>query len=117
MMAHLYGGLACLGLSVKCVWRLEDIVSRKQLFGLAILLFELLSVLLPDEIIVPSDAVFKANFKVFGRRIKTSTIYNSVDLSEFSRNLPKIKELASIKESVIVGISSRLIPWKGHVEF
>lgn len=120
MMAHLYGGLAARLMKVNVLWRLEDIVSKTHAFGIGYKFFNFFSSKIPDSVIVPSNSVRKLNF---GDDYKdsgfVSVIYNSAELDEFNVSISKVlrSELEIGNEITVIGISSRLTPWKGHIQF
>lgn len=120
MMAHLFGGIAAKINGVRAVWRLEDIVSKSHSFGMGYKMFRYFAKILPSQIIVPSNAVRRLNF---GSRYDSSefvkTIYNSAETDEFSPETPKTlrNELKISSETILVGITSRLTQWKGHIQF
>lgn len=121
MVAHFYGGLAAKLARLPCLWRLEDIIKPDRAFGLVKRLFRRVARFLPSFIVVPSIAVSTDMFPEEHFKGKVKIIYNAVDLDEFS---PRQEAKARVRTEhglaegdVVIGILSRLTPWKGHREF
>lgn len=116
MFAHFYGGLVAKIMGIPCVWHMQDIPSSFFLWGLGRKFLNLFGLFFVDKIIVISEAV-KSVFPVFLQK-KIVRIYNGIDLDRFKRKeedvCRNIKKLFGEETDFFVGMTSRIVPWKGH---
>ncbi len=94
--------------------------ERKLPFGLGRFLINILAIFFPTRIIAVSESV-KKSFYTFVRK-KVIVIYNGIDTQLFkpkeSLVYTELKSKLGIpQKSLVVGIISRLVPWKGHLIF
>lgn len=92
------------------VHKREFVVSNK----IASCMLDFITFLFADKVIAISNAVKYNSIKLLQKKIVV--IYNGVDLSEFSiKNDNKIHKLYKIpKKTLLIGIFSRIEPWKGQ---
>ena len=116
MFEHIYGGIAAKLSKIKCIWHFQDIpVNFLFRFFLNILAF-----IFPEKIIVISKKVKAVFFKKIQKKIVL--IYNGIDLNRFKLKdkdrYNRIKNNFGIKDyEFVIGITSRLVYWKGHIVF
>lgn len=113
--AHLYGSLASLGLKIPLIWRFHDILSETDFNPFYIKFIILLGNLLPQQILVVSEAVRESLLNYGLHPQKIIVIYNGVD----TENLIKEKEEKALniekeKRGRIIGCFGRIVPQKGH---
>ena len=114
--AHFLGGFAAKLCRVPLVWHVRDFIPP----GIEKDAFLLLASVMPDRIIVNSDAVgmqFSHSAKAYKKVVR---IYNAVDLTEFEPSLQgwRVREEFRIPSSApLVGLIAHLTPWKGHDYF
>lgn len=125
--AHLIGAVVARLTGRRLIWHVRDFIPA----GFFRRLFMFMARFCPIKIIVNSNAVgemFNGEAKL---REKVTTIYNGVDLQEFSPVSPisdseqdqmtarrTIREELGLERTVpLVGIVGVLAPWKGHVQF
>jgi glycosyltransferase involved in cell wall biosynthesis len=114
--AHFLGGFAAKLCRVPLVWHVRDFIPP----GVEKDAFLLLASVMPDRIIVNSDAVgmqFSSSMKAYKKVVR---IYNAVDLTEFNLSVQArgVREEFRIPNSApLVGLIAHLTPWKGHDYF
>lgn len=117
LFEHIYGGITARISDIPCIWHMQDIPS---FFGLGKFIFNILVTLLPYRIIVVSNAVKEVFYSNMHKRI--TLIYNSIGKNRFislsDKNKYRLKKRLNIKDDeFIIGMISRLTPWKGHRVF
>jgi glycosyltransferase involved in cell wall biosynthesis len=114
--AHFLGGLAAKLSGVPIIWHLRDFIPP----GIEKDILMRIASIVPDKIIVNSDAVGEQFSGTPGAYRKVVRIYNAVDFEEFRPSVQggHIREEFKIDNSVpLVGIIAHLTPWKGHDYF
>lgn len=120
MFEHIWGGITARICRVPCIWHMQDIPSKSFMLGLGRTILNILAMLLPRQIIAVSNEVKNNFFKSTQKKIVV--IYNGTDLERFKpKSLEEysgIREKFNIKDNeIIITMTSRLVPWKGHRVF
>lgn len=90
------------------IWHLRDILTLNMINRF---IFRFCG-MYATKIIVISKSVKNHIYDLIDDKSKIKVIYNGIDLKRFNGALISKKD-----ESITVGIVSRLVPWKGHIEF
>ena len=118
--AHIYGGIAAKIKKTFCIWWFQDIPSKSFLLGLGRVFINLLGAILPQRIIAISQAVAESFSPLLRKKLLLVPL--GVDLERLERigaeAKVKLKEdLGFSASDVIIGMTSRVVPWKGHELF
>ena len=115
--SHLYTGLACKNLKIKCICHLQDSITRRYR-GIFILLFNKIFEYLSDFIICDGKNIYQSlNSKI---QKKSTILLNGIDF----KNLKKSNDLGEKfrknnkipLKAYLIGNLSRITPWKGQLE-
>jgi len=117
---HIYGGMAARLAGIPCVWHLQDIPSENFLFGLGRFFLNFCGIILPKKIIVISEGVKEIFCDSLQKKVVI--IHNGIDMSKFKirkiDSFQKTKKKLRIEDSeIVIGMTSRIVPWKGHKVF
>ena len=100
------------------IWNLHDILTAEHFSGAHRKLGVTLSNLCVDHIIVNSNATKDSFIESGGDASKTSIIYNGIDPMLFEEitqgEVADIRKSLGLENQIVVGIFSRLTPWKGQ---
>lgn len=118
--AHIYGGIVSKIKRIFCIWWFQDIPSKFFFVGLGRVFINLLGFLLPQRIIAISQAV-KESFSSF-LSAKLLLVPLGIDFkrleTEDTETRVKLKESMGFNfKDIVVGMTSRVVPWKGHEVF
>jgi glycosyltransferase involved in cell wall biosynthesis len=111
---NLYGGIAGRLIEKKIVWHARNLITSEKIDPDRLFIF------LTHKIICLTEAVQKRFYRGRTPLIKSIVIQNGVDVKEFNSGISGIsvrKEFGIPKEAPIIGITSRIVPIKGHDTF
>jgi glycosyltransferase involved in cell wall biosynthesis len=111
---NLYGGIAGRITGKKVVWHARNLITSERIDPDRLFIF------LPHSLICLTEAVRKRFYRG-GIPIKKSiVIQNGVDIEEFNPGIsgdPVREEFGIPKDAPLIGITSRIVPEKGHDTF
>lgn len=100
------------------IWHLRDIMSREHFSALMIKLVVVVCNLFVSRIIANSQASASAFINNGGDHKKVKVIYDGINTDEFIQKAPRLPEDVrkdlGLPEAPLVGVFSRLSPWKGQ---
>ena len=118
MYAHIYGGIVGKIINTPFNWWVQDIPSKFFLLGLGRFFLNFLGLLLPQKIIAISQAVKSSFSPLLSTKISLVTLGIDPERLESTGKEGKLKKKMGFSDSdIIVGMASRLVPWKGHEIF
>lgn len=118
LLANFYGALAARLSGKPCLWDMQEIVSKKKVWGLLSWILNAWAFLFVDKILVSSGAIaaqfWKANEK------KTVLIPNGIDTDYYSSDinpLPVRNEWGVKPDEILIVHIARFTYWKGQRDF
>ena len=97
------------------IWNLHDLLTADHFSAFNTWLVVWLANTLARRVIVNSEATREAFIEAGGRRELTTVIYNGLDIDAFDSVDPTpIRHELGIGEVPLIGVFSRLAPWKGQ---
>ena len=116
--ALVIGSLAGKAAGRPVIWNLHDILTADHFSGAHRKLGVFLANQFVDHVIVNSQATMNAFEESGGDIDKTSIIYNGIDASRFdtidAHEVQELRTSLGLSQCKIVGVFSRLTPWKGQ---
>lgn len=116
--ALVIGSLAGKAAGRPVIWNLHDILTADHFSGAHRKLGVLLANQFVDHVVVNSQATKDAFGESGGDLKKTSIIYNGIDASRFDsiddHEVAELRNSLGLADNKIVGVFSRLTPWKGQ---
>jgi len=116
--AFFVAGLAGVLARRPVVWNLHDLLTADHFSGLTRRTATLWANAFADHVIVNSRATQSAFVQSGGRAGKTTVVYNGIDAAPFAPSgLPparQTRDALDLPAGPLVGIFSRLAPWKGQ---
>ena len=116
--ALVIGALAGKAAGRPVVWNLHDILTADHFSGAHRKLGVFLANQFVDHIIVNSQATKDAFEESGGNVDKSSIIYNGIDVARFDKidgyEVQELRKSLGLSHHKIVGVFSRLTPWKGQ---
>ncbi|MFL2998621.1 MAG: glycosyltransferase [Candidatus Neomarinimicrobiota bacterium] len=115
--SHIYTGLACKNLKIKCICHLQDSITKRYR-GIFILLFNKILEYLSDFIICDGKDIYESlNFKI---QKQSEIIVNGIDFEDLKKNDDLRKRFRKNNriplKAYLIGNLSRITPWKGQLE-
>ncbi len=115
--SHIYTGLACKNLEIKCVCHLQDSITKRY-GGIFILFFNKIFEYLSDFIVCDGKDIYQS--LSFNLQKKSKVIINGIDFQNLKKtnNLgQKFRKSNKIPlKAYLIGNLSRITPWKGQLE-
>ena len=97
------------------VWNLHDLLTADHFSWFNTQLVVAMANTFATTVVVNSEATRQAFVDAGGRRGLTCVVYNGLDAKVFEEAAPaNVRETQSIGDAPLVGIFSRLAPWKGQ---
>jgi glycosyltransferase involved in cell wall biosynthesis len=115
--SHIYAGLACKNLEIKCVCHLQDSITKRY-GGIFISLFNKMFEYLSDFIVCDGKDIYESlSFKL---KKKSKVIMNGIDFENLKKNSDLGKKFRKSNKipskAYLIGNLSRITPWKGQIE-
>lgn len=115
--ALLIGGLAGLWAGRPVVWNLHDLLTPDHFTAVNRTVAVTAANLLCHHVIANSQAS-RIAFEAAGGRVPTTVVYNGIDPAPFDAVVPEqvraLRRTLGIGDRPVVGVFSRLAPWKGQ---
>ena len=110
-------GLAGLWAHKPVIWNLHDMLTASRFSSFNRRAIVAWANKLTDRVIVNSEATRAAFAESGGRAGKTTVVYNGIDptlFTEPARTDPSLRTELDLPEAPLLGVFSRLAPWKGQ---
>jgi glycosyltransferase involved in cell wall biosynthesis len=96
------------------VWHLHDIISGVHFGAMQRRVQVLLANFCASKVIVPSQAAAAAFVAEGGRKDLVEVIANGLDVTPESQSPAEIRQQLGLPDGPLIGVFSRLAPWKGQ---